>query len=120
MASPNVGPVGGYRPSPSAKFPETFEALIKLSLADSQILMKEYGLEGAISEKRFDDEARLDNLNKLMSHFGVGFLPPVAPLIFPHPFLTFRLATVSILGRRGRARSSLVCGTADESMSTEY
>lgn len=101
MASPNVGPVGGYRPSPSAKFPETFEALIKLSLADSKILMKEYGLEGAISEKRFDEEARLDNLNKLMSHFGVGFLPPVAPLIFSHPFQTDWLPSPSWAGEEG-------------------
>jgi len=72
-SSPSVGPVGGYNPSPSAKFPETFGALIKLSLYDSTTLLKEYGLEAAVSGKKVPEEARLDNLNKLMSHFGIGY-----------------------------------------------
>jgi len=71
--SPSIGPVGGYNPSPSTKFPETFGTLIKLSLLDSKTLLKEYGLEEAISNKRINEEARLDNLNKLMSHFGIGY-----------------------------------------------
>jgi hypothetical protein len=73
--SPRVGPAGGYHPSPSPGFPESFGALTKLSLSDSITLMKEYGLESAISEKKFQEEARLDNLNKLMLCFGVSFLP---------------------------------------------
>ena len=71
-SSPIIGPVGGYHPSPSARFPETFGALIKLPVSDSKALLKEYGLEAAISEKRNLEEARLDNLNELMSHFGVS------------------------------------------------
>ena len=71
-SSPIVGPVGGYNPSPSAKFPETFGALIKLPLSDSMDLLKEYGLEAATSDKKNNEEARLDNLNELMSHFGVS------------------------------------------------
>jgi len=71
--SPSVGPAGGYHPSPSTKFPETFGALIKLSLPDSETLLREYGLEEAISDKKIYEEARLDNLNKLMSHFGIGY-----------------------------------------------
>ena len=73
-SSPIVGPVGGYNPSPSAKFPETFGALTKLTLSDSKDLLKEYGLEAVISEKKNHGEARLDNLNELMSHFGVSSL----------------------------------------------
>lgn len=73
-SSPIVGPVGGYNPSPSAKFPESFATLIKLSLSDSTALLKEYGLEAAISQKRIPEEARLDNLNELMSHFGIGYM----------------------------------------------
>jgi len=72
-SSPIVGPVGGYNPSPSAKFPETFGALIKLPLSDSKDLLKEYGLEAATSDKKNYEEARLDNLNELMSHFGIGY-----------------------------------------------
>jgi len=72
-SSPSFGPVGGYNPSPSTRFPGTFGALIKLSLSDSMSLLKEYGLEAAISEKEIIEEARLDNLNKLMSHFGIGY-----------------------------------------------
>jgi len=71
--SPRVGPVGGYYPSPSPKFPETFGALIRISLPDSIILMKEYGLEAAISDKKVFEEARLDNLNRLLSHCGIGY-----------------------------------------------
>ena len=44
--------------------------------------MKEYGLEAAISDNKVPEEARLDNLNKLMSHFGVSFLSPASP-VFP-------------------------------------
>jgi hypothetical protein len=36
-------------------------------------LLKDYGLEAATSGKRLPEEIRLDNLNKLMSHFGVSF-----------------------------------------------
>jgi len=72
-SSPTVGPVGGYNPSPSAMFPETFGALIKLSLSDSTVLLKEYGLEATRSNKKTCDEVRLENLNKLMSHFGIGY-----------------------------------------------
>jgi len=71
--SPRVGPVGGYNPSPSAKFPESFGALIKISLPDSIALLLEYGLKDAVSRKSVLEEARLDNLNKLMSHFGIGY-----------------------------------------------
>lgn len=81
-SSPIVGPVGGYNPSPSAKFPESFATLIKLTLSDSTDLLKEYGLEATISQKRIPEEARLDNLNELMSHFGVSFVPLVTLLIF--------------------------------------
>ena len=35
-------------------------------------LLKEYGLEAATSDKKNNEEARLDNLNELMSHFGVS------------------------------------------------
>ena len=72
-SSPSVGPVGGYNPSSSQKFPETFGALVKLSLSDSMVLLKDYGLEATPSGKRVPEEIRLDNLNKLMSHFGVSF-----------------------------------------------
>ncbi|KAF9650950.1 hypothetical protein BDM02DRAFT_3111248, partial [Thelephora ganbajun] len=72
-SSPSIGPVGGYNPSPPSGFPETFGALINFSLKDSMALMKEYGLETAISDKKIPSEARLDNLNKLMSHFGIGY-----------------------------------------------
>lgn len=71
--SPRVGPAGGYHASPSPKFPETFGALIKISLPDSITLLKEYDLEEAISTKRVPEEARLENLNKLMSQFGIGY-----------------------------------------------
>jgi len=73
-SSPIIGPVGGYNPSPSARFPETFGALTKLSLPDSTTLLKEYGLEAeAGGNKKTPEEVRLDNLNKLMSHFGIGY-----------------------------------------------
>ncbi|KAF9783693.1 hypothetical protein BJ322DRAFT_1066663 [Thelephora terrestris] len=71
--SPRVGPVGGYNPSPSPKFPESFGALINLSLADSVTLLKDYGLEAASNGKKVQEEDRLDNLNKLMSYFGIGY-----------------------------------------------
>ena len=74
--SPRVGPIGGYNPSPSPKFPESFGALIKLSLSDSVTLLKDYGLGEVVSKKSVQEEARLDNLNKLMSHFGVSFHHP--------------------------------------------
>jgi hypothetical protein len=77
--SPRVGPAGGYHPSPSQKFPETFGALIKIPLHESATLMREYGLEAAISDKKVPEEARLDNLNKLMLHFGVSSPPPAPP-----------------------------------------
>lgn len=70
--SPRVGPAGGYHASPSPKFPESFGALINLSLPDSITLLKEYNLEEAISGKK-GEEARLENLNRLMSHFGIGY-----------------------------------------------
>ena len=101
-SSPRIGPAGGYYPSPSTGFPETFGALIKLPLADSVTLLKEYGLEAAISDKRIAEEARLDNLNKLMSHFGVSFLPPVVFSKSSHPFRTCRLVIGCILGQRGK------------------
>lgn len=71
--SPRVGPSGGYQSSPSPKFPETFGALIRLSLPDSITLLKEYDLEEAVSTKKVPEEARLENLNKLMSQFGIGY-----------------------------------------------
>jgi hypothetical protein len=71
--SPRVGPAGGYHASPSPKFPENFGALIKLSLPDSITLLKEYNLEETISAKKVPEEARLENLNRLMSHFGIGY-----------------------------------------------
>jgi len=61
--------------------------------------LKDYGLEEEISEKRNPEEARLDNLNKLMVHFGVRVLPPAVLLEFSHPFLTYRLVTDCILDR---------------------
>jgi len=82
-------------------FPETFGALIKLSPSDSTA---KYGLEMAISGKKIPEEARLDNLNKLMSHFGVSFVPPAVLSVFSHPFWMCRLIIGSILGRRGRGR----------------
>jgi len=85
-------------------FPETFGALIKLSLSDSTALLKEYGLEAAISGKMIPEEAHLDNLNKLMSHFGVSFVPPAVLSVFSHPFWTCRLVIDCIPGRRGRDR----------------
>ena len=103
-ASPIVGPVGGYNPSPSAKFPEHFGALIKLSLSDSRTLLKEYGLEAAISEKSIAEEARLDNLNELMSHFGVSSLLPVVLSTISHPLRMFRLVIGCILGQRTRGQ----------------
>ena len=103
-SSPTVGPVGGYRPSPSPKFPETFGALIKLSESDSQTLLKDYGLEEAISEKKIPEEARLDNLNKLMSHFGVSFLPSTAPLVPSHPLRPFRSVIGCTPGQRRKGR----------------
>jgi len=85
-SSPIVGPLGGYYPSPSPRFPDTFGTLIKISLPDSQALLMEYGLEEAISNNKNPEEARLDNLNKLMSHFGIGYRlhpgpPRKAPII---------------------------------------
>ena len=114
MASPSVGPVGGYHPSPSLKFPETFGALIKTPLDDSITLMKEYGLEAAISDKMVPDEARLDNLNKLMLHFGVSFLPLASTSSVFSLFLTRRSVTGCIQDHREKDLSSLLCGTADE------
>jgi hypothetical protein len=72
-ASPRVGPVGGYHPSPPPKFPESFGALINLSLADSTMLLKEYCLEPGVNDRKVPEEVRLDNLNKLMSYFGIGY-----------------------------------------------
>lgn len=112
-ASPRVGPAGGYHPSPSPRFPESFGALTKISLPDSITLMKEYGLEAAISDKKVPEEARLDNLNKLMSHFGVSFLTPALPTS-AHLFLMRRSVTGCILDQRGKGQSSLVYGIADE------
>lgn len=104
--------MGGYHPSPSPKFPETFGDLIKIPLHDSAILMKEYGLEAAISDKKVPEEARLDNLNKLMLHFGVGFLSPALPAS-AHLFLMCRSDTGFTQDRRGKGQSSPACGTAD-------
>jgi len=72
-ASPSIGPVGGYNPSPSPRFPDTFGALTRLTLSDSRTLLRDYGLEEDTSGKNTPEEVRLDNLNKLMVHFGVGY-----------------------------------------------
>jgi hypothetical protein len=75
--------------------------------------MKEYGLEAAISDKKVPEEARLDNLNKLMSHFGVSFLPLAFPAFY-NLFLARRSVIACILDQRGKGRSSQVCGIADK------
>ena len=116
--SPRVGPVGGYNPSPSPKFPESFGALINLSLADSVTLLKDYGLEAASNGKKVQEEDRLDNLNKLMSYFGVSFRTSPMLSVFIHPIVSNRLAIACILGQRGKGRSLLVYGTADEYLGT--
>ena len=103
-ASPNVGPVGGYNPSPSPRFPDTFGALIRLPLSDTRTLLKDYGLEEDINGKKTPEELRLDNLNKLMVHFGVRVLPPMVLSTFSHPFWTRRLVTGCILGQQGKDR----------------
>jgi len=66
--------------------------------------LKDYGLEEETSEKKNPEEARLDNLNKLMVHFGVRVLPPTVLLEFSHPFSTCRLVTGCILDQRGKDR----------------
>jgi hypothetical protein len=71
--SPSMGPVGGFNPSPSMRFPETFEKLIKLSLSDSRTLLKDYDIAEDVNDRRTAEETRLDNLNKLMVHFGIGY-----------------------------------------------
>ena len=70
--SPSVGPVGGFNPSPSPRFPDTFGDLIKLSLPDSRTLLKDYDLAEDVNDNKTAEETRLDNLNKLMVHFGVS------------------------------------------------
>ena len=122
-SSPSVGPVGGFNPSPSTKFPKTFDALTKLSLSDSEVLLKEYGLEDAISDKTIPEEARLDNLNKLISLFGVSFPLPTfrrVLLLFVFSYLFWMLRSVIgyILGQRRKGQSSQVYGTADKYLST--
>lgn len=83
-ASPRVGPVGGYHPAPPPKFPESFGAFINLSLADSTTLLKEYCLEPAADGKKVPEEVRLDNLNKLMTYFGVSFISSNALYLLIH------------------------------------
>lgn len=103
--SPRVGPAGGgYNPSPSQKFPETLGALIKMSLSDSTTLMMDYGLGADVSDKKVPEEARLDNLNKLMLHFGVSFLPFTLPT-FAHLPPTRRSAIDCILALSGKGQS---------------
>jgi len=78
--SPSIGPVGGFNPSPSPRFPDTFGDLIKLSLSDSRTLLKDYDLPEDVNDKKTSEEARLDNLNKLMVHFGIGYRLHPGPL----------------------------------------
>ena len=103
-ASPSIGPVGGFNPSPSPKFPDTFGDLIKLSLSDSRTLLKDYDITEDVDDKKTPEEMRLDNLNKLMVHFGVRVSPSTVLLSFSHRFWTCRLAIACILGRRRKGR----------------
>ena len=75
-----------------------------MSLSDSTTLMKDYGLGADISDKKVPEEARLDNLNKLMLHFGVSFLPFTLPT-FAHLPPTFRSAIDCILVLSGKGQS---------------
>ena len=43
--------------------------MLKLSAGEAKGLVTEYQLPGS---RRFGEEARLENLNQLMSHFGVS------------------------------------------------
>ena len=103
-ASPSVGPVGGFNPSPSPRFPDTFGDLIKLSLSDSRTLLRDYDIAEDPNGNKTAEEARLDNLNKLMVHFGVRVPPSSALPSFSHRFWTRRLGIACILGRRGKGR----------------
>jgi hypothetical protein len=59
-------------PSVSLKFPTDFDHLVKLNHADTRALIKEYQLKE--SDIKLQPDCHFENLNRLMSHFGVRYL----------------------------------------------
>jgi len=67
-------------PSPSEKFPRTFEDLLRLEASEAKKLVSEYELPESQKES---GEARLEHINQLMSHFGIGYrLNAAGPMSF--------------------------------------
>lgn len=67
---PDDIPASPSRATASESFPRRFEDLLKLSAGEAKGLVTEYRLP---ESQRSGEEARLENLNQLMSHFGIGY-----------------------------------------------
>lgn len=71
-------------PQTSSKFPRDFNHLLDLSPLDVRALVKEYRLEEN-NKQLTNDEAHIDDLNRLMSHFGVRLSHLVYVIILMTP-----------------------------------